>query len=78
MNPEFLAAIFSIVNSVVVAAVSYGALKSKIERLEKDLDQTRENTVSIALLDAIINPLKEDLRELKQDVRHIVDALEKK
>lgn len=77
MTTETLTAIFAVINSIVIAAVSYGVLKEKIVRVEKELDTVKSNTVSIALLDAIINPLKDDLRELKRDIKHLVDAVDK-
>lgn len=77
MTAELFAAVFAVLNSLVVAGISYGALRSKIERLERDLDSARDSMVTIKLLDAIVGPLKEDLSELKRDVRHLVETLEK-
>lgn len=77
MTAELFAPAFAVVNSLVIAAVSYGNLKSKIERLERDLESARDSMVTLKLLDAIVGPLKEDLSELKRDVRHLVETLEK-
>lgn len=78
MNPEWIGIGFTVLCSFIGGGINYGILKSKIDRLEKDLDRAREQMVTAPLLHALLEPLRSDIGELKHDVREMLGALGKK
>lgn len=72
IDTEFIGAVSGIVSSIITSAIGYGILKAKVERLEHDLDEASKKFVSNDLFQATILHLKEDLHEIKNDVRELL------
>jgi hypothetical protein len=68
MNAEIMGIISGVASSVVTAAVGYGILSNKVDRLEKDM----EKLVSLELFQATISPLKDDITEIKAGLKELL------
>lgn len=82
----------SILTAIISISVSYGILKTKIESLESKTDEQkhlkedfieriyklREVYVTHDLFREIIQSIKEDHKELKHDVKQILEMLQSK
>lgn len=75
MTIEQVGTIVAMLFSIMAAAVSYGILKAKIDRVEKDLDTARESMVTVVLLNAHIEHLRMDIQELKEEIKHLTDVM---
>lgn len=47
-------------------------MKHKVERLEKDMEEANKKYVSNELFNATIQPLKEDIRDIKNDLHALL------
>lgn len=52
--------------------VSYGMMREKVARLEKDLDEHKKNAVTINHFDAVIKPIQETVKETRDDVKKLL------
>jgi hypothetical protein len=73
-----------IIAAILTFAVTFGAVQTKVTRLEKQVDQldatldrTRETYVTNAAFESVIRELKEENRELRGDIKEILSILTK-
>lgn len=52
-------------------------IKSKVERLEKEMDESKKQFVAVDLFNATVDPIKRDLHEMQQDIKKILVAVSK-
>lgn len=69
ISSEFLSVAIAITTSILSAAASYGALRSRQERLERDVESINSDFVSTEVFRAHMTAIEHDLAELKKDVR---------
>ncbi len=53
--------------------VGYGMIREKVSRLEKDFDDHKEKAVTIQHFQAVIDPLKDTMREMRDDVKKLLN-----
>lgn len=74
LNAIFL----SLGTSVFSSSVAYGVMKTKIARLEKDMEDQKAASrflVTRELFDAVMVQLKDDVAELKSSVKELLTIL---
>ncbi len=49
-------------------------MKEKVTRLEKDLDEHRKSAVTFQHFDAVIKPIKETMKEVRDDVKQLLNS----
>lgn len=64
-------------SAVFTTGISYGALKAKIDRLEKEVDKAKDEFVAVDLFNATIDPIRNDLHEMQKDIKKILVAVSK-
>lgn len=75
INPELANLIVALVTSLVASSVSYGVIRTKVSRLEKDLDNFERRFVSQEVFHAVMDTLKEDLHELKGSMKELLSLV---
>jgi hypothetical protein len=76
-SAESIAALIGIVGSFIHTGVLYGIMKTKVDRLERELEKSERKFVTVDLFDATINPLREDIHEMQRDVKKILVAVQR-
>jgi len=76
-DSDFIATIAGVASSLVATALGWGVLKTKVTRLERDIEQMMSKFVSTDLFNAIISGMKEDLHEMKGDMKKVLQAINK-
>lgn len=78
-NLDAGSAIISVLTSLVACSVTYGVLKTKVERLERDVSEHEQRDqaehkyfVTKDLFDAVIIQVREDLADLKSDMKELL------
>ena len=51
------------------ATVGYGILREKVSRIERDLDEHKAIAVTFKHFEAVMKPINDTLRELRDDMR---------
>lgn len=72
IDTELIGVLSGIVSSILTSAVGFGVVKHKVERLEKDMEEANKKYVSNELFNATIQPLKEDIRDIKNDLHALL------
>lgn len=76
VDTELIGVLSGIISSVIGTSVGYGIMKHKVDRLEKDMLAAERKYVSNELFSATIQPLKEDLHEMKQDLKEVLKTIQ--
>lgn len=78
-DAELLSVGLSVCASIFVSGIKNGSLKTKVETLEKVVDSLIKKMdcdfVPLDLFNATVNPIKEDLQEMKTDVKQILNQV---
>ena len=69
LTPEYLSVIVAIATSLVGSIGAYGAMRSRVDRLEKDLDKLGDGFVANDVFRLHVSKIEQDLTDLKKDVR---------
>lgn len=69
---SMIGVIAGILSSIISCAVGYGMMKSRVDRLENDISKC----VSLDLFNATVGALREDLHEMKQDLRELLKTVQ--
>lgn len=72
-----IAAVTGIISSIIATAIGWGVLKTKVARLERDLEVMASKFVSTELFNAIVTGMKEDLHEMKGDIKKVLEHINK-
>lgn len=76
-----LTSIFAgVASSIFTTGIFYGVMKTKVERLERDVERNlreQKTYVPIDLFHATINPIRQDLHEMQRDIKKILTAVQK-
>lgn len=71
--------LYSILTAIVSCATTYGIIRTKVDRLESDhshlskkLDESLSKFVLHSHFDAVVNPLKESIKEIESDIKKIL------
>lgn len=72
LDTESLTTITAFVTSILATGASHGLMRAKIDRLERDVSTNDANFVSKELLAAKIEPIENDLHEIKKDVKRLL------
>ena len=75
IDTESLTAIYGLFSGLFGSAMGVGVMKKTVERVEKDVDQLQAKFVSHELFEATLDPVTEDIREIKQDLKEILKSL---
>lgn len=77
LSAEAVAALIGIIGSFLHTGVLYGIMKTKVERLEREIEKSERKFVTVDLFDATINPLRQDIHEMQRDVKKILVAVQR-
>lgn len=72
LPPELLSLAVAVITSITSSAVTYGAMKARIDRLEKDMDRMGSEFITADVFRAHVSRIEQDLTDLKIDVREIL------
>jgi hypothetical protein len=79
MPPLTMDALLGIISAFLGCAVTYGVLKTKVDRLEDDvhelsgkLDSSESRFVTMTHFDAVVRPLEGSIREIEKDIKKIL------
>lgn len=73
LSPEFIGALSGIVGAAISTAIGWGTMTAKIEHLEAKLIDLEKKCVSNELFNAIVSGMKEDLHEMKGDIKKLLE-----
>jgi hypothetical protein len=74
IDPSPIGALASLVISIVACGATYGVIITKIERLERDVNKC----VDRELFDATLQPLRDSIHSIKEDLSRILGILTQK
>lgn len=82
---DLTAIVMATLTSLFSSSVTYGVIKTKIARLEKDMEdhqradsETHSRLVSKDLFDAVLVQVKDDLVELKDNMKELLALIHNK
>lgn len=52
--------------------IGYGMIREKVARMEKDFDEHKKNAVTIQHFDAVVRPITETVKEMRDDVKKLL------
>ncbi len=74
--------LISIASALAGCCVTYGVLKTKVDRLEEDhrslanrMDATETRFVTLQHFDAVVKPLQESMKEIERDIKKILSIV---
>lgn len=71
------AALIGVFCSALSGAVTYGAMKEKIKRLEMDTDKNENKYVTMQVFNAVIPPIQRTVDEMERDIKKILQIVSK-
>ncbi len=72
-----LGTVVAVLVSVIASAVTYGTMQAKIDRIERDITLHENRFVPFELFDAIVKPIKDDIHEMRRDLKQFLAAVNK-
>lgn len=72
MSDAILAALCSTGASVILCAVAWGTMTTKISRLERDQEKMEEKFVTLEHFKDTIRPMRDQMSEIRQDIKSIL------
>ena len=75
IDTESLSTIYGMLSGLFGSAIGVGVTKKAVERLEKDLDSLQSKYVSHEVFQAKLEPVREDISEIKADLKEILKNL---
>ena len=69
ITPEYLSIIVAVATSALGSVTAYGAMRARLDRLERDMDKIVEGFVPNDVFRLHVTKIEQDLSELKKDVR---------
>lgn len=70
-----IASIIGVFSAIASSSVTYGIMKEKIRRIEKDTEQNDEKYVSKALYISEITQIKNAVFEIERDIKKILQTV---
>ena len=77
IDSSFIDAGIAVTTSLASSAIAYGILKTKVERLERDIQGHEENFISRELFNEIVTQLRADFHEMRSDVKQVLHLMSK-
>lgn len=59
--------------SLAGSLVGYGMIREKVARIERDLDEHKKVAITLQHFDAVIKPIRETMREMRDDIKTILN-----
>ena len=53
--------------------IGYGMMREKVARLEKDLDEHKKVAITLQHFDAVIKPIRDTMREMRDDIKTLLN-----
>ena len=75
INPELISALAGVISSILGSAIGYGVLKTKVHRLERDMEEFEKKFVSTELFNALMSQVKDDLHDLKSSMKELLSLV---
>lgn len=72
LTPEYLSTIVAVGTSVLGSVMAYGAMKARLERLEKDMERLAGSFVQNDMFRIHVQKIEQDLTEIKKDIRALL------
>lgn len=76
-NDAIVATVISVASSLVFISIAWGIMKSKVDRLEKDNDENEKRYVTLEQWKASIRPLRDEVAQMRNDIRTILAIVTK-
>lgn len=76
-SPEWFTLACSLLGSVIVTAMGWGAMKEKIEELEKSRDLIHANFITKEVFNTIVGQLKETIADMRVDLKELLRRTER-
>ena len=77
----YIGAGIGILSSIISAAITYGAMKEKVARLEAEVKENHEEMdgmVSFRHFEAVIEPIKNTLEAIEKDIKELILLIARK
>lgn len=74
-STDIVSVAVGLLTSIFVTAIAWGTMKAKVGRLERDIEQMASKFVSAELFNAIVSGMKEDLHEMKGDIKKVLSSI---
>lgn len=72
-----IASVIGVCSAVASGCVTYGIMKEKIRRIEKETEESDHKYVSLQVYNAVIPPLQSSVFEIQKDIKKILQILNK-
>lgn len=78
IDSELTSTVVAVATSLIESGACYGIIRTKIERLDRDMSSFEKRFVSHEVFKAVIDSIKDDLHEMRSDIKQVLNLTRKR